>query len=233
MLGRFPLVIDLHVCGEAGQRKREDVLKDGRKYPASACAKNANEAAAAGVLHNVLPCAGRMKAKVTKSEVRSMLKMFLHAKRWALIAAVCISACAISGCIESTFNLASESRLPQGVTIPPGLTRTDVSVTLDYIGISQAKFTLRDKNGKKLATVTGKTKGNPVRLNTTPQGPDPRSRSYQLVIINGVTEIIEDRPYREHENMVQNGRIVALFYVIDDPAVRKELLAGGAGQSHW
>ena len=183
-------------------------------------------AAVAGVLLNALPCVGRMKAKVTKSEVRAMLKMYLSTKRWALVAAVCISACAITGCIESTFNLASESRLPRGIAIPPGLTRADVSVTLDYIGISQAKFTLRDKTGKKLTTVTGKTKGNPVHLKTTPQGPDPRSRSYQLVVINGVTEIIEDRPYREHENMVQNGKIVALFYVIDDPAVRKELLGG-------
>jgi len=138
-------------------------------------------AAVADVLLNALPCVGRMKAKVTKSEVRAMLKMFLYTTRWALITAVCISACAITGCIESTFNLASESRLPGGIAIPPGLTRADVSVTLDYIGISQAKFTLRDKTGKKLTTVTGKTKGNPVHLKTTPQGPDPRSRSYQLV----------------------------------------------------
>jgi hypothetical protein len=169
-----------------------------------------------------------MKAKVPKSEVRAMLKMFLHTKRWALIAAVCISACAINGCIESTFNLASESRLPQGVTIPPGLTRADVSVTLDFYTMGQAKFTLRDKTGKELTTVTGKTKGNPVYLKTTPQGPDPSPRGpgYELVVINGVTEIMECRPYREHENMVQNGRIVALFYVVDDPTITKELLAG-------
>jgi hypothetical protein len=30
--------------------------------------------------------------------------------------------------------------------------------------------------------------------------------------------------------MEQGGRAVALFYVIDDEAVRKELLAGDAGQ---
>src|ERR1035441_6184889 len=105
-----------------------------------------------------------MKAKVTKSEVRAMLKMYLRTKRWALVAAVCISACAITGCIESTFNLASESRLPRGMAIPPGLTRADVFVTLDYIGISGAKFTMRDKKGKKLATVNGKTKGDPIEI---------------------------------------------------------------------
>ena len=155
-----------------------------------------------------------------------MLKMFLHTKRWSLIATVCISTCAINGCIESTFNLASESRLPQGVTIPPGLTRADVSVTLDFYTLGQAQFTLRDKNGKKLTTVTGKTKGDPIYLKTTPHG----GNGYELVIINGVTEIIECRPYREHENMVQNGNIVALFYVVDAPAVRKELLAGRGAQ---
>jgi hypothetical protein len=159
-----------------------------------------------------------------------MLKMFLHVKRWSLIAAVCISVCAMSGCIESTFNLASESRLPQGIAIPPGLTRADVSVTLDYIGISQAKFTMRDKHGKKLTTVNGKTKGNPIDLKTITQEPNPGDLGYQLVVIKGVTEVIENRPYREHENMVENGRIVALFYVIDDPAIREELLAGKGKQ---
>jgi hypothetical protein len=155
-----------------------------------------------------------------------MLKMFLDTKRLGLIVAVCISVCAITGCIESTFNLASESRLPQGVSIPPGLTRADVSVTLDYIGISTARFTLRDNTGKKLTTVYGKTKGNVVYLKTVTQEPDPRSLSYQLVVINGVTEILENKPYREHENTVQNGKIVALFYVIDDPEIREEHLAG-------
>jgi hypothetical protein len=155
-----------------------------------------------------------------------MLKMFLHTKRLVLIAAVSIAACAMSGCIESSFNLASESRLPQGVTIPPGLTRADVTVTLDFYTLGQAKFTLRDKTGKKLTTVTGKTKGNPIYLKTTPKGPDPTGSAYELVVINGLTEIMECRPYREHENMVQNGRIVALFYVIDDPAIKEEVLAG-------
>ena len=154
------------------------------------------------------------------------MKMFLHTKRWVLIAAVCIFACALTGCVESTFNLAGESRLPQGVTIPPGLTRADVSVTLDYYTLGQAKFTVRDKNGKKLTAVTGKTKGDPIYLKPTPHG----GNGYDLVAISGVTEIIECRPYKAHENMVQNGEIVALFYVVDDPTISKELLAGRAVQ---
>ena len=38
----------------------------------------------------------------------------------------------------------------------------------------------------------------------------------RIVTENGVTEIIKLKPYREHENMEQNGIPVALFYVIDD-----------------
>jgi hypothetical protein len=160
-----------------------------------------------------------MKAKIPEQRARAMLKVFLDAKRWVLIAAVCTSTCAMSGCIESSFNLAYESRLPQGITVPPGLTREDVTVTMDFIGIRGARLTIRDKTGKKLATVYGKVSRYPVVLNppTTEQG-------YELVVIDGVLEIMECVGYRENANMVQNGRTVALFYVIDDPAVRKAVL---------
>jgi hypothetical protein len=50
-----------------------------------------------------------------------------------------------------------------------------------------AKFILKDKKGKKLAVVSG---NNATLL-----------RGIELV------------PYREHANMEQNGRAVALFYV--------------------
>lgn len=156
-----------------------------------------------------------------------MLKMYPSTKRWALIAAVCVSACVITGCIESSFNLATESRLPPGVSIPPGLTRADVTVTLDYIGISQARFTLRDKNGKRLTRAYGKTRGNPIYLRAKLNGPDTTGTGYQIVAINGVTEIVGHSTYREHENMVQNGQRGSLFYVVDDPAVKRQVLAAG------
>ena len=149
-----------------------------------------------------------------------MLKCYQRTKKYLLISALCISSCAVTGCIESSFNLANESRLPRGMAIPPGLTRADVSVTLDYIGMSRATFTLRDKTGKKLTTVTGKTKGNPIYLKTTTRGPDPRDPSYQLVVINSVTEIMEQR------------RPEPILYITDDPAVRKEILERMARHSH-
>ena len=79
-----------------------------------------------------------------------------------------------------------------------------------------ARFVLTDRKGKKLAEVKGKTK------ELSP------SMYYRIVTEKGITEIIKLKPYREHENMEQNGRAVALFYVIDDLAVSKELLASDA-----
>lgn len=117
----------------------------------------------------------------------------------------------MSGCIESQFQLASESRLPKSVKLPPELTRTDVSVELRYytspLGGS-AKFILRDKKGKKLAQVDGKTKG------PCPKGFENRYRhpSYEVITGNGITEIVEHR------------KPEPIFYLTDDPAVWKELM---------
>ena len=143
-----------------------------------------------------------------------MLKMYLSTKRWALVAAVCISACAITGCIESNFRIASESRLPRGLAIPPGLTRADVSATVDYYTLGPAKFILRDKNGRKIGMVTGHIEGNPLHLRTPPQGYEPRYPVYVLIVINGVTEIMEHRRPDDIVNLT------------DDPGIREELLAG-------
>ena len=136
-------------------------------------------------------------------------------ERYALILAVCFCSCALAGCVESNFTLASESKLPKSTILPPGLTRKDVSVTLALYAPLRgpdAKFVIRDRKGKKLAEVKGKT-----------QGP-ATSKYLPIVSDEGDTEIIELQPYREHANMEQNGRAVALFYVIDDPAIANELL---------
>ena len=147
-----------------------------------------------------------------------MSNSFLRTVKYLLIVALCISSCAITGCLESTFTLASDSRLPKCITLPPGLTRTDVSVILNlYAPLwgPDAKFILRDRKGKKLAEVKGKVKTL------------PSSRYFGIVAENGMTELVRLRPYVEHENMEQFGIPVALFYVIDDPDIRKEILAGG------
>ena len=136
-----------------------------------------------------------------------MSKSFPRTGKYLIIVALCISSCAISGCLESTFNLASESRLPKWIAPPPGLTRDDVSVTMDYYSLllDDARFRLKDRNGKTIAKVTGKTKCN-YRFSGYP--------SYIVVVVNGAPEIMEHR------------KMEPIFYVTDDPAVRKEHFAG-------
>jgi hypothetical protein len=62
----------------------------------------------------------------------------------------------IKGCEyfpESTFQLANDSRLPKWITIPPGLTRADVSVTMNYDSmpiVDDVQFILKDRRGKCL-----------------------------------------------------------------------------------
>jgi hypothetical protein len=110
---------------------------------------------------------------------------------------------------ESTFELASESRLPKWITLPQGLTRTDVSITMSYYTKpwgGSATFILRDTKGHIRTKVHGKVKG----LESPPSYP-----SYSVITVNGITEIIEHR------------KPEPIFYITDDPAVWKEL---GVGQ---
>ena len=116
---------------------------------------------------------------------------------------------------ESTFELASESRLPKWVTLPPGLTRADVSITMSYYikpwGRS-ATFMLRDTKGQIRAKVHGKEKGSePFHLKHPPQGFPPSYPAYEVITVNGITDIIEHR------------KMEPIFYVADDPVVWKEL----------
>lgn len=150
------------------------------------------------------------------------MNIFLYIKRWGLLGAVCISACAMSGCIESTFDLATESRMPLGIAVPPGLSRDDVTLTLDFHTLGNDKLTLRDKKGKKLATFQGKTKGNVIYLKSTPKRSHRGDPGYELVVINGQTEILECTGYTDLGN---NFMQKSLFYVVDDPAVKEKVLA--------
>ena len=112
--------------------------------------------------------------------------------RYLLVAVLCISSCAITSCVEASYTLASESRLPKRVPLPPGLIRKDVSVTLNLyrprLRGPDAKFILKDRKGKTLAVVSA---------NAT-------------VLLQGIDLV----PCRELANMDQNGRAGALFCVV-------------------
>jgi hypothetical protein len=116
---------------------------------------------------------------------------------------------------ESTFELASDSRLPKWIVIPPGLTRSGVSVTMsDYVWPwgSSATFTLRNAKGETLAKIDGKVRGlSPATLKNPPPGFPPGYPSYEVTTVKDMTEVIEHK------------KMEPIFYVTDDPAVLKEL----------
>jgi hypothetical protein len=136
-----------------------------------------------------------------------------------LASALTITGSLVLGCKyfpESTFQLARDSRLPKWITLPAGLTRKDVELTMSYYikpwGDS-ASFTLQnDKHviqhieGKVLCT-------RPFSL----KGSKSDYPSYEPVVIGGRTELIEHK------------RMEPIFYVTDDAAVWKYYSANGCG----
>ena|ERR1700722_9323802 len=126
---------------------------------------------------------------------------------------------------ESMFQLAPESRLPRWFTLPEGLSRADVTVTMycydGPLGRSST-FWLLDKNGKTLAkveTVTqdlephyfGNAKRNAYGGFDKPEEGYP---AYEIETANGITEVTEFK------------RMEPVFYISDDSAVLAKLGLG-------
>jgi hypothetical protein len=115
----------------------------------------------------------------------------------------------VFGCAESNFRLAAESRLPRWFTLPAGLSRRDVTVSLTYYAVPAGKATFKfwDSQGQKLAELTAPVDA-PRALEPNTNDPYPM---YQVITYNGVTEVIEHR------------RMDPWFYITDDPLVRQKL----------
>jgi hypothetical protein len=126
-----------------------------------------------------------------------------------------IVATTIIGCKESSFELSEESRLPKWFTVPDGVTRNELSVTMDYyIGPDgrKAVFKLKDKNNRVLEKASGSQQGlHPMRLKSNPEGSTINYPLYEVITVDDKTDIIEHR------------KMEPVFYMTDDPAVWKEL----------
>ncbi len=85
----------------------------------------------------------------------------------AMLASMCLCLLGCAYFPEAMFELAPESRLPRWFTLPSGLSRSDVSVTMKYYvesNGSTAKFALLDAKRKhKLAERDGTLKGSEPR----------------------------------------------------------------------
>ncbi len=137
-----------------------------------------------------------------------------HLLSGILLAVVCFTNTGCEFLAESTFKLADESRLPKCVTLPPGLTRADVSLTMSYYSMpwgGSAQFTLQNKNGQVMMKEDGKVRcKEPFQLKSSPQQSSSGYPAYEPITVNGITEIIEHR------------RMEPIFFVTDNPAVWKQ-----------
>jgi len=136
-----------------------------------------------------------------------------------IFVAVAILGSAITGCEyfpEATFELANESRLPKWFSLPPGLARPDVSVTMSYYVKPwgrTATFTFHDMKNRTLAKIDGKVKDTePLHLKSSPQSDTPGYPSFEVITANGMTEIIEHK------------KMEPIFYITDSPAVWSEFM---------
>jgi hypothetical protein len=146
-----------------------------------------------------------------------MVTLTQRIKKLLLLGVLLAIACSTyTGCdflAESTFSLASDSRLPKWVTLPPGLTRASVSLTLSYYsmpwGVS-ARFMLQDKK-QTIEKESGKMRcKRPFQLRSPLEQSPSDYPTYEPITVNGITEIIEHR------------KMEPIFYVTDDTAVWKQ-----------
>jgi hypothetical protein len=157
-----------------------------------------------------------------------MATLIQRIKRYRLLAILLVIVLLIflnaKGCElfpEATFALANESRLPKWITLPPGLTRADVSLTMSYYSMpwgGSARFVLQDKNKQTIEKENGKVRcENPFQLKNPPQGFPSGYPSYEAITVNGITEIIEQRKQEP------------IVYVTDDTVVWKQYESIGCG----
>lgn len=119
----------------------------------------------------------------------------------------------MSGCLESSFVLAPESRLPKWFEVPSGMTRSELKVTLDYYSTGESVFKLYKKGSffalKKVTEIPRSPHLN--YLKNPPAGFPKGYPIYKVITVNGITDIIEHR------------KMEPIFYVTDDPNIWREL----------
>lgn len=161
-----------------------------------------------------------------------MHKIYSSTKKFLIIGGLFALCFAMTGCLEAYFDLAEESRLPSAVTLPPGLTRADVTVQLNYYSVMSSKqndeeFIVKDRRGKTLEKFWGKAISEALCLKNHRPGFEPGYPHYVISRVKGTTEIIEHRTQNPIYNKARK-RLEALVYIVDDPAIKKELLEGDA-----
>jgi hypothetical protein len=125
----------------------------------------------------------------------------------------------LTGCLESKFELAQDSRIPKWFDIPKNKTRSDLVVKAEYYSsfhggklvfklyekghfFADQTFTISTQSGADLKS---------VQLNKDSGTSKKGYPRYKVLTINGRTDIIEHR------------KMEPIFYTTDDPVVWEEL----------
>jgi hypothetical protein len=121
----------------------------------------------------------------------------------------------LTGCLESSFVLSPESRLPKWLKVSPKISRTDLKVTMDYYSTfsgGEYIFKLYQEGSffrvQKITVDIADVKNIALKGLSQSQTDYPK---YYTVTVNGITDIVE---YKKME---------PIFYMVDDPAIWKEL----------
>lgn len=126
----------------------------------------------------------------------------------------------LTGCLESSFSLSNDSRLPKWFELSEDFIRSDVSVKMDlHSTFSGGKivFSLYEEDSffstERFEVTTEEQPGiRSAQLSESQEGfPDGYPR-YKVIIINGITDIVELR------------KMEPIFYMTDDPKVWNELV---------
>ena len=133
-----------------------------------------------------------------------------------LLVLLCLFGSILAGCDyfpESTFELSPNSRLPKWFTVPPGMTRRDLTVTMSYYVKPtgpDVTFELFDSRKHRLAKLRGAFLRDPHGGRSGRELPG--YPAYEVITVNGIVDIVEHR------------RMEPVFYVTDDPDVWRERL---------
>jgi len=126
----------------------------------------------------------------------------------------------LTGCLEASFELDSNARTPKWFNMPAGMNRVDLRVTMDYHStFSGGEYVFKFYNKNKffkLEKISISTDEQPTirtrTLKNTPEGYPKGYPAYNVITVDGITDIVERR------------KMEPIFYMTDNPVVWKELV---------
>ncbi|MBV1872533.1 MAG: hypothetical protein KUG83_08305 [Gammaproteobacteria bacterium] len=143
------------------------------------------------------------------------VKASTHGKGFRLTIIILVSL--LAGCLESEFELAESSRLPEWIILPDGMARNDVTVSLSYYTGNNFKLVLREKGSSwfsSLQTIKGTNEHHPEYWGWAQDDWPARNHpAFVVLSVNGETEIVEHK------------KMEPIFYIANQQAVEKVVRA--------